>query len=161
MEVLIVLSRWVHIISAVLVIGGTFFIRVILPLGLAQADAASREAVFLRCRRVFKMLVHTCILFLLLSGAFNAWRAWGDYGLNRPVMHGLWGSHVFLGVTAMVIALLMLAPKQPPKWHKTGAAINLLILFLAVAVASTLKFVHDRAVRNPALNSPANHSAQR
>jgi uncharacterized membrane protein len=84
MEVLIVLSRWVHVMSAVLVIGGLFFMRVILPLGLAQADAGSREAVFFRCRRVFKMLVHTCILLLLLSGAFNTWRAWGDYKLNRP-----------------------------------------------------------------------------
>lgn len=160
MEVLIILSRWVHIMSAVLVIGGTFFMRIILPLGLAQADAASREAVFLRCRRIFKMLVHTCILFLLLSGAFNTWRAWKDYGLNHPLMHGLWGPHMFLGVTAMVIALILLASKQPPKWHKTGAAINLVILFLAVAVASTLKFVHDHAVRNPALDSPAT-SAQR
>ncbi len=155
MEVLIILSRWLHIISAVLVIGGTFFMRIILPLGLAQSDAASREAVFLRCRRIFKMLVHTCILFLLLSGAFNTWRAWGDYRLNRPLMHGLWGPHLFLGVTAMVIALILLAPKQPPKWHKTGAAVNLVILFLAVAVASTLKFVHDHAVRNPALDSAA------
>jgi hypothetical protein len=155
MEVLIVLSRWVHVMSAVLVIGGTFFMRVILPAGLAQADAASREAVFLRCRRIFKMLVHTCILFLLLSGAFNTWRAWGDYRLNRPLMHGLWGPHLFLGLSAMTIALLLLGPKQPPKWHKKGAMINLVILFLAVAVASTLKFVHDQAVRDRPVELPA------
>jgi uncharacterized membrane protein len=155
MEVLIVLSRWFHIMSAVLVIGGTFFMRVILPLGLAQADPASREAVFLRCRRVFKMLVHTCILFLLLSGAFNTWRACDDYKLNRPLMPGLWGTHFFLGLTAMVIALILLAPKQPPKWHKTGAAINLVILFLAVAIASTLKYVHDQAIRERPIQLPA------
>jgi|GEM_PF-640941 len=150
MEVLIVFFRWLHVISAVLAIGGTFFMRVILPLGLAEADAASREAVFLRCRRVFKMVIHSCILFLLLSGAFNTWRNWGDYRLNRPLMHGLWGPHMLLGVTAMVIALILLAPRKPPTWHKTGATINLVILFAVVLIASTLKYVRDTAVKNHA-----------
>lgn len=154
MEVLIVLSRWLHVISAALVIGGLFFIRVILPLGLAQADPASREAVFLRCRRAYKMTVHPCILFLLLTGAFNTWRAWPDYKLNTKLMHGLWGPHLFLGLTAIVISLVALAPKQPPKWHKTAAAANLVILFLAVALASTLKFVRDTTVKNHPTTNP-------
>jgi uncharacterized membrane protein len=150
MVVLIIVSRWLHIIAAVLAFGGTFFMRVVLPLGLAQADAASRDAVFLRCRRVFKMVIHTCVLLLLLTGGFNTWRAWGDYKLDRPLTHALWGPHMLLGITAMVIALLLLAPKQPPRWHRTGATINLIILFITVLCASSLKYVHDRAVRNPA-----------
>src|SRR6266702_1259716 len=148
MEVLIVLARWLHVMAAVLAIGGTFFMRVILPLGLAEADAASREAVFLRCRRVFKMLIHTCVLLLLLTGAFNTWRNWDDYKLNRPLMHGLWGPHMLLGIAAMAIAVILLAPKKPPTWHKTGAVINLAILFTAVLLASTLKYVRDQAVKN-------------
>jgi uncharacterized membrane protein len=148
MEVMVILSRWLHVMSAILAIGGTFFMRVILPLGLAQADAASREAVFLRCRRVLKMLIHTCILFLLLTGAFNTWRSWGDYKLNAALLHGLWGSHMLLGLLAMVIALVLLAPKAPPTWHRSGAAITLAILFVAVLVASTLKYYHDLTVRH-------------
>jgi uncharacterized membrane protein len=162
MVVLIILSRWLHIIAAVLAFGGTFFMRVILPLGLAQADAASREAVFLRCRRVFKMVIHTCVLLLLLTGGFNTWRAWGDYRLGRPLTHALWGPHMLLGITAMVIALLLLAPKQPPRWHRTGAMINLIILFITVLLASSLKYVHDQAVRNappPAKPAAVNPSA--
>jgi uncharacterized membrane protein len=155
MAVLVILSRWLHVMAAVLAIGGTFFMRVILPLGLAQADAASRDAVFLRCRRAFKMVIHICVLLLLLTGAFNTWRNWGDYRLDRPLMHALWGPHMLLGVTAMVIALLLLAPKQPPKWHRTGAAINLIILFVAVLLASTLKYVRDKAIRNPPSPPPA------
>jgi uncharacterized membrane protein len=154
MEVLIVLSRWLHVISAALIIGGLFFIRLILPLGLAQADPASREAVFLRCRRAYKMTVHPCILFLLLTGAFNTWRAWPDYKLNTKLMHGLWGPHLLLGLVAIVISLIALAPKQPPRWHKTAAAANLVILFLAVAVASTLKFVRDTTVKNHSTTNP-------
>jgi peptidoglycan/LPS O-acetylase OafA/YrhL len=100
-------------------------------------------------------------LLLLLSGAFNTWRAWGDYKLNRPLMHGLWGPHLFLALTAIVIALFLLAGKTPPKWHKKGAAINLVILFLAVAVASTLKYVHDQAVRERPIQLPAGMPSSR
>jgi uncharacterized membrane protein len=151
---MVILSRWLHVMSAVLAIGGTFFMRVVLPLGLAQADAASREAVFLRCRRVFKMVIHTCILLLLLTGAYNSMRNLDDYKLHRPLMHILWGSHMALGVLAMVVALMLLAPKQPPTWHRAGAAATLVILFLAVLCASTLKYCHDRAIRTH-LSPPA------
>src|SRR6476661_1157144 len=116
MEVLSVLSRWLHVISAALVIGGLFFIRVILPMGLAQADPASREAVFLRCRRAYKMTVHPCILFFILTGAFNSYLAFtGDYKLNPKLMHGLWGPHALFGLIAIVISIILLAGKQPPK----------------------------------------------
>ena len=159
MQVLVILSRWLHIMSAILAIGGTFFMRVILPLGLAHADAASREAVFLRCRRVFKMIIHSCVLLLLLTGAFNTWRAWGDYKLNAPLLHGLWGPHMFLGLVAMVLAIILLAGKTPPTWHRAGAAATLVILFLAVLLASTLKHFHDQTVRDhlahPAAPTPA------
>jgi uncharacterized membrane protein len=147
MNILIILSRYLHVISAVLAIGGLFFLRVILPLGLAQADAASRDAVFLRCRRAFKMVIHPAVLLLILTGAFNTWAAWNDYKLNKPLMHGLWGPHMLLGLTAMIIALVALAPKEPPRWHKTAAAVNLFLLLTAVLLASTLKYVRDSSMR--------------
>jgi uncharacterized membrane protein len=147
MQFLVILSRWLHVMSAILAIGGTFFLRVILPLGLAEADAASREAVFLRCRRVFKMLIHTCVMLLILTGAFNTWRAWDDYRLNTPLLHALWGPPMILGLVAMTLALILLAPKTPPTWHRAGAALTLVILFSVVLLASTLKYFHDQAVR--------------
>jgi uncharacterized membrane protein len=150
MPVLVILSRYLHVLSAILAIGGLFFMRVILPLGLAEADAASRDAVFLRCRRVFKMLIHTAVLLLLLTGAFNTWAAWGAYKYNPRLMHGLWGPHMLLGLIAMILALVLLAPPTPPRWHKTGAAVNLFLLLTAVFLASSLKYVRDSEVRKHA-----------
>jgi uncharacterized membrane protein len=150
MPALVILSRYLHVLSAILAIGGLFFMRVILPLGLAQADAASREAVFLRCRRAFKMLIHTAVLLLLLTGAFNTYSAWNDYRLNTRLMHGLWGPHMLLGIIAIIISLVLLAPPTPPRWHKTGAAVNLFLLLTAVFLASTLKYVRDSTMRRHA-----------
>ena len=150
MTALIILSRWLHVMSAMLAIGGTFFMRVILPKGLAEADAGSREAVFLRCRRIFKMVTHTCVLLLILTGAFNSWLNWRDYGLDPKLMQSLWGTHVLLAVVAIVIAIVLLAGRQPPRWHKTGAAVNLVILFIVVLLASSLKFVRDQTIKSHA-----------
>jgi uncharacterized membrane protein len=159
MSILIILSRYLHVVSAVLAIGGLFFLRVILPLGLAQADPASREAVFLRCRRGFKMVIHSAVLLLILTGAFNTYSNWNDYKLNTRLMHGLWGPHMLLGLIAMIISLVALAPKEPPRWHKTAAVINLFLLLTAVFLASTLKYVRDSAMRDRAngIVAPAHH----
>ena len=157
MKILIIISRYLHVVSAILAIGGLFFMRVILPMGLAQADAASREAVFLRCRRGFKMIVHPAVLFLILTGAFNTWAAWDDYKLHTRLMHGLWGPHMLLGLIGMILALVSLAPETPPRWHKTGAMINLILLLTAVFLASTLKYVRDSTMRNKANGLPVRH----
>jgi uncharacterized membrane protein len=149
MPVLVVISRYLHVVAAILAVGGSFFMRVVLPLGLAQADAASRDAVFLRCRRVFKMIFHSCTLLFLLTGTFNTWVNWNDYKLNRPLMHGLWGPHLLLGLIAIVIAFVSLAPKQPPTRHRAMATLTLVLLFSAILCASTLKYVRDHAVKNP------------
>ena len=78
-EFLGVLSRWLHIIPACLAIGGAVFIRFILPVGLSVLETEQQKIVYLRCRRIFKMLIHTSILLLLLSGtlatkAFQAYQ---------------------------------------------------------------------------------------
>ena len=154
MAILVILSRYLHVVAAILAIGGTFFMRVILPMGLAQVDAASREAAFLRCRRVYKMTIHPCILLFLLTGAFNLYVNLDDYKLNRPLSHSLLGSHVLLGLIAIVVFLVMLAPKQLPPRHRAMATTTLVILFTAVLVASTLKYVRDHAVKD-ARTAPA------
>src|SRR3954462_7743363 len=105
MAILVILSRYLHVVAAILAIGGTFFMRVILPMGLAQVDAASREAALLRSRRADNMKIHPCILLFLVTGGFNLYMNLDDYKLNRPLSHSLLGSHVLLGLTAIAISL--------------------------------------------------------
>ena len=151
-EVLVVLMRWFHVVAAALAIGGVFFMRIVLPVGLQGLPDEQRREAFLRCRRVFKMVIHTCILLLLASGVYNTMRNWGVYGLNRPVMHGLWGPHLLLGLLVFGISIWLLKGKEPPKAHATWAAVNLALLLTAVAVAGMLKFARDRHVARHGMN---------
>jgi uncharacterized membrane protein len=141
---LTVLFRWLHIIPACLAIGGAVFMRLVLPVGLAALDdPQQRQAVFLRCRRVFKMLIHTCILLLLISGSYNAWRNWAAYHEAIPLSHAFFGLHVILALMVFGISIAVLMGKEPPASHRKLMAVNLVLLALLVAAGSTLKWVRD------------------
>jgi uncharacterized membrane protein len=146
MPIDVISSRWVHVISACLVVGGVFFIRFILPKGLALLDETQAQSVLLAVRRRFKMLVHTVILLLLLSGIYNTYLAWDKYNLDKAVLHALWGTHVLLAALVFTISLYVLAGPQPPKTHRKLMAINFVLLLCVVAAASSLKWARERAV---------------
>ena len=141
---LTVLFRWLHIIPACLAIGGAVFMRLVLPVGLAALDdPQQRQAVFLRCRRVFKMVIHTCILLLVISGSYNAWNNWHWYDNAIPKSHIAFGLHFILALLVFGISIVVLMGKEPPASHRKLMAVNLILLALVVAAGSSLKWVRD------------------
>jgi uncharacterized membrane protein len=153
MPVLIILSRWLHVATACVAVGGVFFVRVILPIGLSVLDPPQRSAAFLKTRRAFKMVIHSSILLLLLTGIFNTTVAWDKYNLNPTLLQSLWGTHLLLALVAFSIALYVLAGKEPRAKHSSWMTLNLIVLFLAVLAASSLKWAREKAVADHAQSS--------
>jgi uncharacterized membrane protein len=145
-----VAMRWIHIICAALIIGGVFFMRIVVPYGLAVLPADAREQAFLRMRRIFKIVVHSGIALLLLSGSYNTWVNLPTYHAAGPLSHSLLGVHILLALTAFTIALVLLAGPRPPVSHRKWLAVNLVVLALLVAAASSLKTVRERALKQAA-----------
>ena len=147
-----ILSRWFHVVTAALLIGGVFYARIVMPIALrAAGDAADVRAVLLRARRVFKMTVHSCVLFSLLSGTYN-------YVLNRPAYHavgatahGLIGVHMLLGLAVYGVLLWVLTPREPRATGLRWMAVTLGLLLTTVAVASTLKYAREHPPGGPPL----------
>lgn len=150
MDFIAILSRWLHVTSAIVAIGGAFFLRVVLPMGTRPLDPEQQEGVLLRCRRGFKMVTHTAILLLLLTGAYNAYGNWGWYKANPPLMHGLFGVHVLLALAVIGVSLWLLAGREPPRSHRGWMKVNLVLMLLTVAAASTLKWARDHAMSRQA-----------
>lgn len=146
MAVLIILSRWLHIVTACLVVGGVFSLRFIFPAGQSMLEPDLREAIFLKTRRVFKMLIHSAILLLLITGAFNTYVAWNAYSLNPPLLHSLWGAHVLLAFIAFGVVLYVLAGRLPRPGHQFWMALCFLVLLAVIAVASTLKWAREKTL---------------
>src|SRR5258708_32707340 len=143
---LAVMFRWLHVIPACLIIGGVFFMRFVVPVGLGVVeDPAQRQVAYLRCRRVFKFVVHPSILLLLVSGIYNLLGNRDAYHRTLPMSHALLGLHVLLALAVFTISLILLAGKEPPPTHRKWMMVNLVLLMFVVASASTLKWVRDHA----------------
>ncbi|HEY2588324.1 MAG TPA: hypothetical protein VGI81_21470 [Tepidisphaeraceae bacterium] len=140
----VILLRWVHVICAALLIGGTFFLAFLLPWRSRGAEgAAADDSWFLGARRSFKITTHACILFLLLSGIYNAYGNWHAYTQNPAQSHSLFGSHVLLALIVFTLLLVLFARRQPRPGERTWLRAIVVLLFLTVLIASSLKYVRD------------------
>jgi uncharacterized membrane protein len=140
---LTILSRWAHVATACVAIGGVFFMRVLVPYGLATLDPVPRKAAFLRLRRIFKMVIHTSILLLLVTGIYNSYLNWDAYNAIPSLAQPLWGMHVLIALCIFAIALYVLIGAEPPAQHARWMGINLALMVLLLAVAATLKYVRE------------------
>jgi uncharacterized membrane protein len=158
MLLLVILSRWLHIVSACLVIGGFFFLRLVLPGSLAILEPDLQTAVLLKTRRTFKMVIHSSILLLLATGLFNSFMGLRTYNLNPPLLHTLLGIHILLALLAFGLIFYMLAGARPPPSHRKVVALTLTVLLLAVADASALKWGREKTVTAHLANTSASDS---
>jgi uncharacterized membrane protein len=162
MSIVNILFRWAHVFAACLAIGGAFFIRLVLPAAICPLDPENRHGVFLRARRGFKMIVHPVVLVLLLSGGYNAWRNWPWYTQDPPLLHGLFGTHLLLGLVVITISLVLLAGREPIRSHRTLMKVNLLLMALTILAASVLKWGRDSTPPPPGqYKLPVKHVAEK
>ena len=84
-QVIGLLSRWFHIIPVIILVGGTLFMRLSLVPAASQTGASAelREAV----RKRWAKLVMLSILFLLVTGLYNAVTKIMGYELHRLYHH--------------------------------------------------------------------------
>ncbi|HEV8292731.1 MAG TPA: hypothetical protein VGP94_12445 [Tepidisphaeraceae bacterium] len=151
--VLIVILRWLHIIPAAIAIGGLIFMRFVLPAAIRSLNQEQGREVFLRARRVFKIMIHASILLLIISGVINSIRFYPAYVQHKPLAIALWHTHMFLAVIVFVISFWSLAGKVPPASHRAAGLVNVILLLVLVAVSSTLQYVRQQPVEAPAANA--------
>jgi putative copper export protein len=132
--------RWIHVLCAGLLLGGTFLMAFLLPIGETGSDAPAAGSPSPRSRRGFKMLVHICTLLLLISGAYNSYNNWHSYG---RLAQGLWGPHLLLGLIVLGILLTVLARKTPRPSERTWLRVAAVLIFVTFLVASSLKYVRE------------------
>jgi hypothetical protein len=68
--ILNLISRWLHVIPAIIMVGGTLFLRLTVVAATEQGsvDATAREAI----RKNWVKWIGICTLLLLVSGLYNA-----------------------------------------------------------------------------------------
>src|SRR5256885_13605243 len=75
-DILYPLSRWLHIVCTTLIVGGTLFFELVLPIAIEDLKREQQLYVFARARLVFRWVVWIGVAGLLLSGVVSLERIW-------------------------------------------------------------------------------------
>jgi putative copper export protein len=154
-------SRYLHIVCATVLVGGTLFYEMIVPPAIGDLKHEQQLSIFARARWFFKWIVWLCAATILISGVISTYGHWNDYnrpsdiqtlsshpGPSAPVQMSLmaqpgtwWAAHTSCGVLALLIAVSLTIGKTPPiqpiRWMRVNLIILLLVMFLATATRQT------------------------
>lgn len=154
--VVYMLGRYVHIVCATLLVGGTLFYEMVVPIAIDDLRQEQKLSVFARARWVFRWIVWIATALILLSGIINTRNHWQEYSAERygqvdragapqtpqeipPAGRAgwWWVAHVSTGAVAVLVALSLtigsVPPARPIPWMRLNLVILLLVMFLATA----------------------------
>ncbi len=154
-------DRWLHIVATTLLVGGTFFYELVVPVAISDLKEAQQLDVFAKARWVFRSVVRLSVVLFLISGGLALYRMWPTYTRQRPpgqpptflwtIIHlgprdytaaFFWSTfHVVLSVLAMMIALVLTNGSRPPARAIGWMRINLIIMLVAIFLASVTRHI--------------------
>ena len=138
LELMPVLSRWLHVGAAIVAVGGMFFMRVVLmpSAEVALSDethAALRDKVLAR----WKTVVHASIGLLIVSGVYNYIRAISLHK-GEALYNALAGTKILLALFVFVLAMGLVGRsdafaalrKNRKKWTTITLTLGVLVVLL-------------------------------
>ena len=143
MDYLNLAMRWLHIIPAIALIGGTIFMRFALVPAYEQLDDEQREKVQESVRRGWSRLLMPSILFLLISGAVNIMNISTTYRFPDGYYMPLFGLKFFLAGAIFYIASLLAGRSEGARKFQQDQRkwlnINILLAVLLVCIAGAMR----------------------
>ena len=134
------LSRWLHIVCTTLIVGGTLFFELVLPIAIEDLKREQQLYVFARARLVFRWVVWIGVAGLLFSGVVSLYRMWRPYQLVEFGFVSGWAfAHVGLGAIGMIVGLLLTIGRAPPENPVRWMRLNLVVLLVAIFLGSATR----------------------
>ncbi len=172
---LLLLARWLHIVCTTLLVGGTLFYEMVVPIAIDDLKPEQQLAIFARARWVFRRIVWFSAGMFVLTGISSTARHWQAYAhpeqmaaafiktsevattqpATQPVMVAppvgalrpvwWWMAHAGTGLIAIVIALTLTTVRTPPSHPVRWMRLNLVILMIVIFLASATRHVRIAA----------------
>ncbi len=101
-----IVFRWIHLGAAIVAVGGTVFQRFILMPALSAVGEAERTVIRERVLARWRIVVHSSVLALLLSGIYNAFVAFPQHK-GQPLYHSIFGVKALLALGIFGIATVL------------------------------------------------------
>jgi len=154
-----ILFRWLHILPAAIVVGGTLFMRfVLLPAsGAISDDQHERLAQALRSK--WSTLLNACMAMLIVSGLYNVVTTVKRYDLPA-YYHPLFGVKFLLALVIFYIAVMLsgrsAAARRMQKNARFWLSVNSALVVLIVLIGGVLRM----AERSPKSAEPDRRSSR-
>src|SRR5205814_8481247 len=134
MDFVNLISRWLHVASAVTLLGGFF----LFPLAVEPAlrGKPDGDALAADIRQRFKRLAHTAIGLLLITGFYNYLAVAAPKARTAGIAaeyNGVMGMKILLGLTVIGISIVLLAPirlmpENRTRWLTANVVVGLAVL---------------------------------
>lgn len=160
------IARYLHIVCGTLIVGGTLFFEMVVPVAIADLKSEQQLAIFARARWVFRQIVWSSAVALILSGAIATARQWKFYTHPEGPVIGVtaegavqrakvspwqrtdwwWIAHVSTGCMAVFVSLMLTIGPNPPTYPLQWMRLNLIILLIVIFLGSVARHVRQNVV---------------
>ena len=140
---LVIASRWIHLAAVIVAVGGTAFIRLVLhPVAKTMIPPEVGSQFSPALIRRWAHVVHTCILFIILSGTYNTIHQFPLHK-GQAAYQAIWGVKILLALVLFFVAIAITGRspafeamrKKRPKWM----AVIVLLAAIIVLLSNILK----------------------
>jgi hypothetical protein len=138
-EILPLISRLLHIASAIALAGGTAFLLIGLLPAVKLLDRELADSIVSMAARKYYKVSHLAAFLLVVTGFYNFFLNRDVYNVSehRALIHPLIGTKILLGcviVTIVFLAAFRVLPGPPTKWAKLNLVLAIIVVILASLV---------------------------
>ena len=139
-----VLSRVLHVGTAITLVGGSLFMAFVLLPSLASVEDETRQAFVQAMRGRWKRFVHGGIAIFLISGFYNYFRAMPKHE-GDGLYHGMVGTKILLALVVFFFASVLVGRSAVFEgWRQNPAPKLRVMIFLAVVIVIISGFLKIR-----------------
>ncbi len=137
------LTRWLHVIAAIVLLGGSIFLRFVLVPAAEKLAPEAHEALRGYLMATWKMFVHLGIVLLLASGLYNYLAVMLPMHRGDGLYHALMGTKILLALIIFFLAEALVGRAavldKLRQNRRTWLAVAVVLGVVIVAISGFLK----------------------
>ena len=142
-HILFPVLQWLHVVAAMLIVGGTLFYEFVVPHALDDLREEQQLAVLGKVRWWFRSVVLWGTVLLIVTGVAFLWRLrWSTFHtsvMDPAHVAWWWVGHVGLGMVTLIYALILTFSNRVPPMSRMR--VNFVLLLVVVFLASAARHI--------------------
>ena len=143
MEWLNIIMRWLHLASVITVVGTVVFLRLIIKPSIGKFSEETRLSVLNSLQYRLKILLHSAITGILISGLYNTHLIWKT---TESSYHNVLLVKIVLAVIVLILAIFSVSGSSTKNQYfskKTqGLTLSLILAVIIIALSAFLRSLH-------------------